>query len=100
MVCLRGNLARNSGATRATGLQTREAPHAYDRVGRERFVRGQSIDLTQAAVSQMEHRTDLYLSTLENFVEAMGGHLEIYAAFPDGRIKLTHASEEEVPPVN
>jgi hypothetical protein len=27
----------------------------------------------------------------------VGGHLEIYAAFPDGRIKLTYAKEEEVP---
>jgi hypothetical protein len=55
----------------------------------------ETLGLTLAAVSQMEHRTDLYLSTLQNFVEAMGGHLEIYAAFPDGRIKLTHATEEE-----
>ena len=29
--------------------------------------------MTQAAVSQLEQRTDIYLSTLENFVEAMGG---------------------------
>jgi transcriptional regulator with XRE-family HTH domain len=47
-----------------------------------------SLDMTQAAVSQMEQRTDLYLSTLENFVEAMGGRLEMYAVFPDGKIKL------------
>jgi hypothetical protein len=44
--------------------------------------------MTQAAVSQLEQRTDVYLSTLENFVEAMGGRLEIYAVFPDGKVKL------------
>src|SRR6266567_9151045 len=55
-----------------------------------------TLDLTQAAVSQMEHRTDVYLSTLENFVEAMGGHLEMYAVFGDGKIKLTCATEEDV----
>ena len=48
----------------------------------------QSLDMTQAAVSQLEKRTDIYLSTLENFVEAMGGRLEMYAVFPDGRVKL------------
>ena len=55
-----------------------------------------TLDLTQAAVSQMEHRTDVYLSTLENFVEAMGGHLEIFAVFGDGKIKLTHATDDVV----
>ena len=48
----------------------------------------QTLDMTQAAVSQLEKRTDIYLSTLENFVEAMGGRLEMYAVFPDGRVKL------------
>ena len=48
----------------------------------------QTLDMTQAAVSQLEKRTDIYLSTLENFVEAMGGRLEMYAVFPDGKVKL------------
>src|SRR5579864_3451649 len=47
-----------------------------------------TLDMSQAAVSQLEKRTDIYLSTLENFVEAMGGTLEMYAVFPDGRVKL------------
>jgi len=47
-----------------------------------------TLDMTQAAVSQLEQRTDMYLSTLGNFVEAMGGHLEMYAVFPDGKVKL------------
>ena len=48
----------------------------------------QTLDMSQAAVSQLEQRTDIYLSTLENFVEAMGGRLEMYAVFPDGKVKL------------
>ena len=47
-----------------------------------------TLEMTQAAVSQLEQRTDIYLSTLENFVEAMGGRLEMYAVFPDGKVKL------------
>ncbi len=54
-----------------------------------------TLDMTQAAVSQMEKRTDMYLSTLENFVEAMGGHLEMYAVFPDGAVKLSLDQEVE-----
>ncbi len=52
-----------------------------------------SLDMTQAAVSQLEQRTDVYLSTLENFVEAVGGRLEMYAVFPDGKVKLGLARE-------
>ncbi len=44
--------------------------------------------MTQAAVSQLERRTDVYLSALGNFVEAMGGRLEMYSVFPDGKVKL------------
>ena len=31
----------------------------------------------QAAISKMERRTDMYLSTLQSFVKAMGGQLRI-----------------------
>ena len=48
----------------------------------------QTLHMTQAAVSQLEQRTDVYLSTLGNFVAAMGGRLEMYAVFPDGKVKL------------
>lgn len=49
--------------------------------------------MSQAAVSQIEKRADLYLSTLENFIEAMGGHLEMYAVFLDGKVKLSLGHE-------
>ncbi len=52
-----------------------------------------TLGLTQGAVSQVEHQTDLYLSTLRKFVEAMGGQLEIWAEVPDGRIRLTEIGE-------
>ena len=55
----------------------------------------QTLGMTQPAVSQIEHSTDLYLSTLENFVEAMGGRLEVHAIFPDGKVKLTRTVAED-----
>ncbi len=41
------------------------------------------LGVKQAAVSKMERRTDMYVSTLRDLVEAMGGTLEIVARFPD-----------------
>ena len=41
------------------------------------------LRINQASVAKLERRTDMYLSTLRRFVEAMGGKLEIVARFPD-----------------
>jgi transcriptional regulator with XRE-family HTH domain len=46
-------------------------------------------EVTQANVSQIEHTPDIFLSTLCNYVAALGGRLEIYAVFPDQTIDLT-----------
>lgn len=43
----------------------------------------------QSAISQMERRTDMYISTLADFVKALGGELEITARFADGAVKIT-----------
>lgn len=42
------------------------------------------LQATQPEVSKIEHRADLYISTLRRYVEAMGGELDIIARFPDG----------------
>ena len=42
------------------------------------------LGLNQATVSKLERRTDMYLSSLRRFVEAMGGELEISASFRHG----------------
>ena len=34
-----------------------------------------------------DKNTDMYISTLKRYIEAMGGSLEIRAIFPDGQIK-------------
>jgi hypothetical protein len=40
----------------------------------------------QANVSHIERRTDMYISTLRSYIEAMGGKLDIIAKFPDGEV--------------
>jgi predicted transcriptional regulator len=46
------------------------------------------LRVNQAAVSKMERRTDMYLSTLQGIIKAMGGRLEIRAVFPDGVVRI------------
>lgn len=40
-------------------------------------------------VSRIESEADVRLSTLERYVEALGGKLEIHAVFEDEDVKLT-----------
>jgi DNA-binding XRE family transcriptional regulator len=42
------------------------------------------LGIGQEGVSRIEKRSDLYLSTLRGYVEAVGGELTIVARFPDG----------------
>ena len=47
------------------------------------------LNVNQAAVSKVERRTDMYISTLRDFITAMGGELEIVARFPDGAVRIS-----------
>lgn len=51
------------------------------------------LSTKQANVSQIERRTDMYISTLRSYIEAMGGHLNIVARFPEGEIHINQFSE-------
>ncbi len=42
-----------------------------------------SLGINQENLSRLERRSDLLLSTLSSYVEAMGGHLHLVAEFPD-----------------
>lgn len=46
------------------------------------------LGVNQSAISKMEKRTDMYLSTLRSYIEAMGGNLEIQAVFPEGAVRV------------
>jgi transcriptional regulator with XRE-family HTH domain len=48
----------------------------------------QLLGIKQAAVSKMERRADMYISTLQSMVRAMGGELRIQAVFPQGRVEI------------
>jgi len=46
------------------------------------------LNVNQGAVSRMEKRTDMYVSTLRKFIQAMGGQLQVKAVFPEGEIEI------------
>jgi DNA-binding XRE family transcriptional regulator len=46
------------------------------------------LGVNQAAVSKLERRADMYVSTLQDFVKAMGGELKITAHFPEGTVEI------------
>jgi DNA-binding transcriptional regulator YiaG len=47
-----------------------------------------ALHVSQGNVSQLERKQDLYLSTLTRYVEALGGHLEMHAVFPDHTLRI------------
>jgi DNA-binding XRE family transcriptional regulator len=59
------------------------------------------LNINQGAVSKMEKRTDMYVSTLRNFIQAMGGQLQVKAIFPEGEIQIDQfenvAESQDVP---
>ena len=54
----------------------------------------EELHMGQGDVSKLERRTDMYVSTLASYLQAVGADLEIRAVFPDGRaVKITQFSE-------
>ena len=46
------------------------------------------LSTKQANISRIERRTDMYISTLRSYIEAMGGELDIVARFPEGEVHI------------
>ena len=46
------------------------------------------LNVEQAAISKLENREDMYVSTLREYIRALGGELQLVAKFPDAEIKV------------
>lgn len=56
------------------------------------------LGVSQAEVSKMERRTELYVGTLRKFIEAMNGELVLAARFRDGvEVPIRLADGEDIP---
>lgn len=52
------------------------------------------LGIQQGAVSRMERRRDMTVSTLKRLIEAMGGELEVLARFPGESIRISQFEDE------
>ena len=84
---LRGKMSSESRARSAEKTKRMMESMALDELRAARDLTQERLasilGVKQAAVSKLERRTDMYVSTLRDFVKAMGGQLEIRAVFPD-----------------
>ena len=51
------------------------------------------LKVNQPAVSKIEQRADVYISSLRAYIEAVGGKLKIVAEFPHGEVAITNFSQ-------
>jgi DNA-binding XRE family transcriptional regulator len=53
-----------------------------------------TLKISQPAVSKIEKQTDMYLSTLRNYVEAIGGELDVIVRLPNRKPVKVRSLEE------
>jgi hypothetical protein len=87
--------ARAARIARMTGEMRKEMDLAQLRTARRlsQAALGEALHVEQPAIAKLEKRTDMYVSTLRRFVEAMGGRLEIVARFPDHDLRIRNFHE-------
>lgn len=61
-------------------MSLRELSHAANKTQQ---TLARTLRMGQDGISRLEKRSDLLLSTLRNYVEAVGGNLTLLAEFPD-----------------
>jgi transcriptional regulator with XRE-family HTH domain len=81
--------ARNAEATKRmlASMALHELRQARER-SQEELAR--ELKVGQPAVAKLERRTDMYVSNLRRYIEALGGSLEITARFPEGAVSITN----------
>jgi hypothetical protein len=52
-----------------------------------------NLQSSQGEVSKIENRGDMKISTLDEYVNALGGTLELHAVFPDKTVELVLSRE-------
>jgi transcriptional regulator with XRE-family HTH domain len=84
--------ARNAAATKEmlAEMALHELRQARER-SQEELAR--ALKVRQPAVAKLERRTDMYVSNLRRYIEALGGSLEITARFAGARVTITNFGE-------
>ena len=86
---------------RARIEQREQATEAGLTISQLREIRGatqesvaERMKVTQSNVSHFEHNPNIFLRSLADYVEALGGRLEIQAVFPDQVVTLAVPSAQ------
>lgn len=99
------DLQHKASAAKRARLQ-QEAHAELERIGFDklRLARKQTqvavaakLKVAQGAVSRMEKQSDFLLSTLREYVSALGGQLELRAIFPDGDFVIESIAAKRSP---
>jgi len=53
----------------------------------------QALAVGQPTVAKLEKRTDMHISNLRRYIEALGGKLEITARFPDASVVINNVGD-------
>jgi transcriptional regulator with XRE-family HTH domain len=59
-----------------------------------------TLNVNQAWISRVERQTDMYLSTLRGYIEALGGELELVARFTNCAVRLDQFAEAQAVPLD
>ena len=97
-----GPARRKKVEKRAAELIAEEMTRQELRRARERTQAqvAKALGINQDSVSRLEQRSDLLLSTLRSYVEALGGSLSLIAKFPDQEpVLLSGIGTDEVQPL-
>jgi len=76
----RAKIEARAGELVAEEMSLRELRKA---IGKTQTAVAKRLKVGQDAVSKIETRGDMYVSTLRDFIKAMGGDLQLVAQFPD-----------------
>ena len=49
----------------------------------------ETLGVKQSSISKIIRGQNMYISTLDKVIKAMGGNLEVFVALPNGKIKLS-----------
>lgn len=55
----------------------------------------EALQSNQATVSKLERQSDMYISSLQKFVVALGGQLKLVASFPDKEVVINQFNQNQ-----
>jgi DNA-binding XRE family transcriptional regulator len=81
-------VARSRETQARSPMRLKELRHI---VGTSQVDLAAELEVNQAAISRMENREDMHISSLNDYIAAMGGELELRARFKDFEVRIEPA---------